>query len=290
MDETPPAADPLERIALALERIADRLAPPAAPTDWSHSAYRWRAATPDRPRGELETIAHPQAVELDDLLCIDRQKAEIDRNTCQFLDGRGANNLLLWGSRGTGKSTLIKALLHRYADSGLRMIEIDKDGLHELPAVIALVRARPERFLLYCDDLSFEADDSGYKALKSVLEGGLEAAPENLLIYATSNRRHLLPEYQSENQAGRIVDGELHPGEAVEEKISLSERFGLWLSFYPFSQEEYLRIVHHWLKKSGRPFDAAETRRAALQWALHRGSRSGRVARQFAIDWSARSA
>ncbi len=282
--------DSLKRIADALQQLAASLAPPTPATDWSHIAYRWRPAADKHAVGWLEGIATPHRVDLDDLLCIDTQKAEIDRNTCQFLDRRGANNVLLWGSRGTGKSTLIKALLHRYAEDGLRMIEVDKMHLTDLPDIVMRVRERPERFIVYCDDLSFEADESGYKALKAVLEGALSAPPDNLLIYATSNRRHLLPEFQHENQASRVVDGELHQSEAIEEKISLSERFGLWQSFYPFNQEEYLRIAHHWLARAGIDYDAKQTRRAALQWALRRGSRSGRVAYQFALDWQARGA
>ncbi len=280
--------DSLKRIADALQQLAASLAPPAPACDWNHIAYRWRPATGKHAIGWLEGIATPHRVDLDDLLCIDAQKAEVDRNTCQFLDRRGANNVLLWGSRGTGKSTLIKALLHRYAEDGLRMIEVDKEHLTDLPNIVTLIRERPERFIVYCDDLSFEADESGYKALKAVLEGALSAPPDNLLIYATSNRRHLLPEFQHENQASHVVDGELHLSEAIEEKISLSERFGLWQSFYPFNQDEYLRIVHHWLARTGADFDAEQTRRAALQWALRRGSRSGRVACQFAVDWQAR--
>ncbi len=282
--------DPLHRIANALEQIASALAPPTPATDWAYFAYRWRPATGNIRNGWLEGIAMPHRVDLDDLLCIDTQKAEVDRNTCQFLDGRGANNVLLWGSRGTGKSTLIKALLHRYAEDGLRMIEVNKAHLTDLPRIVALIRERPERFIVYCDDLSFEADESGYKALKVALEGALGAPPDNLLIYATSNRRHLLPEFQHENQASQVVDGELHQSEAIEEKISLSERFGLWQSFYPFNQDEYLRIVRHWLIRADAEHNAEESRRAALQWALRRGSRSGRVAYQFALDWQARGA
>ena len=220
---------------------------------------------------------------------MDRQKAEIQRNTRQFIAGLPANNVLLWGARGTGKSSLIKALLNEYADQGLRMIEVDKDDLVHWADIVERVYDRPERFLLYCDDLSFEADDASYKALKAILDGSISAAPENVLLYATSNRRHLLPEYMSENQDSRIVEGELHHGEAVEEKISLSERFGLWLSFHPFSQDDYLAIVAYWLGELGwtEGLDE-ESRKLALRWALTRGSRSGRVAWQFARDWVGR--
>lgn len=262
---------------------------PAAPQtpDWDRSiAFRWRKYLH---RGHLEAVRHPHKLRLHDLQRIDRQKNEIDRNTRQFLAGQPANNVLLWGPRGTGKSSLIKALLNEYADQGLRMIEVDKDHLIDLPEIIDQVYDRPEHILLYCDDLSFESDDTSYKALKAVLDGSISAAPENVLLYATSNRRHLLPEYMSENQSSRIVEGELHHGEAVEEKISLSERFGLWLSFHPFSQDDYLAIVNYWLKALAAIDEIdEETRKLSLRWALTRGSRSGRVAYQFARDWTGR--
>ena len=232
----------------------------------------------------------PHRLTLSDLCCVDAQRDEIDRNTRQFLAGAGANNVLLWGSRGTGKSSLIKALFNTYRDQGLRLIEIDKADLIDLPDILELIHNRPERFILYCDDLSFDAGESGYQALKAVLDGSISAAPDNLLIYATSNRRHLLPEFQRENRDTRINDGEIHHGESVEEKISLSDRFGLWLSFHPFSQAQYLRVCHHWLARLQADADADETERAALQWALHRGSRSGRTAWQFARDWAGRHA
>jgi predicted AAA+ superfamily ATPase len=237
----------------------------------------------------LSGVAHPHRLQLDDLLCMDRQKAEVVRNTRQFVAGRPANNELLWGSRGTGKSSLIKAIFNAFADEGLRLIEVDKSDLLHLPQLLELLYGRPERFLLYCDDLSFEAGDASYKALKAVLEGTIAAPLENVLIYATSNRRHLMPELMAENLEARPVDGEIHQGEAVEEKISLSERFGLWLSFYPFSQDEYLAIVGHWLRQLGvRDAADEDTRAAALRWATQRGSRSGRVARQFALDRAGR--
>jgi hypothetical protein len=267
-----------------LERI-ERLLPPAPPeTDWSAPAYRWRS---DKTTGWLETIHHPQALSLDDLLCMDNQKAAVLRNTERFLSGHPANNVLLWGSRGTGKSSLVKALLPVYADQDLRLIEVDKEELLRLPIILDQIDQRPERFILFSDDLSFEASEPGYKPLKAALEGSLSGLPGNVLIYATSNRRHLLPEYFSENRETTVVDGEIHLGDAVEEKISLSERFGLWISFYPFSQEDYLAIVEHWLQQNGGEMNE-ETRLLALQWATQRGSRSGRVARQFAIDLASR--
>lgn len=279
----------LER-GLELAGRIERLLPAGgAEPDWeAHHAYRWRRVAG---RGRLEGVAHPQAIALADLRCIERQKDEIRRNTEQFLRGLPANNVLLWGSRGTGKSSLIKALLTEFAPRGLRLIEIDKHELLDLPEIVDRVWDRPERFMLFCDDLSFEADDPSYKALKALLDGSISAPPANLLIYATSNRRHLLPEYFSENLEARNVDGEIHPGESVEEKVSLSDRFGMWLSFHPFRQEEYLVIVAHWLERLDAPAtDAATVERAALQWALARGSRSGRTAYQFARDWAGRGA
>ncbi len=277
--------DDLYRRAEALiERLERLLDPAPAAPDWDHIAFRWRGG-----RG-LQPVRRPHRVELDDLLCMEAQKAEIVRNTAQFVAGRSANNVLLWGSRGTGKSTLVKAVLNRFAGDGLRLIEVEKQDLVNLPEIVELLYDRPERFLLYSDDLSFEADDPGYKSLKAALDGSIAAPPENVLIYATSNRRHLLPEYMRENLESRVVDGEIHHGEGVEEKISLSERFGLWLSFYPFDQEQYLQIVDHWLAKLGSPTtDDAAIREAALRWALKRGSRSGRVAWQFARDQAGRS-
>jgi len=276
--------DILTRASTLIGRIEELLPRPMAPPSWDATAFRWRK---DGQRGRLEAIGHPHRLALEDLLCIDAQRAEIERNTRQFLAGRSANNVLLWGSRGTGKSSLIKALLNAYQDQGLRLIEVDKDDLLDLPDILDIIRDRPERFIVYCDDLSFEASESGYKALKAVLDGSVSAALDNLLIYATSNRRHLLPEYQSENQATRLVDGEIHHGEGVEEKISLSDRFGIWLSFYPFTQDQYLTVVRHWLQRLGAD-PSPEAERVALQWALRRGSRSGRTAWQFARDWAGR--
>ncbi|HWS13414.1 MAG TPA: ATP-binding protein [Rhodocyclaceae bacterium] len=281
----------LERLVARAEALlahVEALLPvPAAEPDWKASAaFRWRKSSG---RGRLDPVRQLHRIRLADLRDIDAQKRRIDANTRQFVEGRGANNVLLTGARGTGKSSLIKALLNQYAKKGLRLIEVDKGDLIDLPDIVDLVASRPERFIVFCDDLSFEAGEPGYKALKSVLDGSVAAVPDNLLIYATSNRRHLMPEYHDENLATRHIDGEIHPGEATEEKISLSERFGLWLSFYPFDQDAYLDIVAHWLKVFGVPeARIPESRDEALQWALMRGSRSGRVAWQFARDWSGR--
>ena len=225
---------------------------------------------------------------LDDLLGIERQKLALVDNTRAFLQGLPANHALLWGARGTGKSSMVRALLREYAEDGLRLVEIERDHLADLPQVLGLLADQPQRFILFCDDLSFEAGETAYKALKSVLDGSVAAPPENVLIYATSNRRHLMPEYFAENLDTKRVDDEIHPGEAVEEKISLSERFGLWLSFYPFDQDAYLTIAAHWLRTFGlSDAEVAKAEREALNWALMRGSRSGRVAWQFAKDWAA---
>lgn len=278
----------LERLLERADQLLDRiepLLPPRAKTDWSARAFRWRR----RLRiGYLEPIYHPHPLRLDDLQGIERQKGLLLRNTRQFVAGLPANNALLTGSRGTGKSSLVKALLTELGDRGLRLIEVDRQGLSDLHEIVAPLRDRPERFILYTDDLSFEAEDPSYKALKAILDGSLARAPGNVLIYATSNRRHLLPEYLRENREARYhEEGEIHQSEAVEEKISLSERFGLWLTFYPFKQEEYLVIVEHWLARLGTEIDEA-ARAEALRYALQRGSRSGRVAQQFARDWAGR--
>ena len=282
-----PNVDGLILRAEALIERLERVLPAAPePIDWAAQAFRWRSRGG---RGWLQAVAAIHAISVEDLLCLDRQKAEVERNTRQFLAGRSANNILLWGSRGTGKSSLVKAVFNRLAGQGLRLIEVDKADMGDLPDILDLVRPRPERFVLYCDDLSFEASEPGYKALKAALEGSIGAAPENLLIYATSNRRHLLPEFQSENREARMVDGELHHGESVEEKISLSDRFGLWVAFHPFNQAQYLSVVRHWVGRLGEPpADWEPVEREALQWALRRGSRSGRTAWQFARDWSGR--
>ncbi|MCC6302945.1 MAG: ATP-binding protein [Gammaproteobacteria bacterium] len=277
----------LARAERLMERIERLLPAGGREIGWENAtAFRWRRAYG---RGYLEAVRHPHRIRLGDLHNIDEQKGEIDRNTRQFLAGLPANNVLLWGSRGTGKSSLIKALLTEYAGRGLRVIEVEAGHLADLPDIVDIIHDRPERFLLFCDDLSFEADDASYKALKAVLDGSLAGATDNLLVYATSNRRHLLPEYMGENEQARLRGGEIHHGEAVEEKISLSERFGMWLSFYPFSQDHYLEICLGWLQRLGVPLDDPEdVRREALRYALARGSRSGRVAWQFARDWAGR--
>jgi uncharacterized protein len=273
-----------KRLHRLLDRVEPLLPQPRREVDWRCHAFRWRD-------GQLQGVLEPHRCELDDLLCMDRQKEEVMRNTQRFVAGHTANHVLLWGARGTGKSTLIKALLSHFADQGLRLVEVEADELRQLPQIAEAIENRPERFILYCDDLSFEADDPSYKALKAILEGSIVAPPPNLMICATSNRRHLMPEYQKENQETRYVGDEIHPGETVEEKVSLSERFGLWLSFYPFGQAQYLQICAHWLNNlGGDAGDPEAWRNAAVQWAAQRGSRSGRVARQFAIDWLGREA
>jgi predicted AAA+ superfamily ATPase len=257
--------------------------------DWTAStAYRYRKRSTGH--GTLEPVRHVGAMRLDDLKEISPQKDKIQRNTLQFVEGKPANNVLLTGARGTGKSSLIKACLNEYASSGLRLIEVDKADLVDLPDIVDVVSARAEKFIVFCDDLSFEEGEPGYKALKSILDGSVAATSSNVLIYATSNRRHLLPEYMKENLSyTHTDDGEVHPGEVIEEKISLSERFGLWVSFYPFTQDEYLVIVAQWLSSFGVDARAVSTARPeALVWALERGSRSGRVAWQFARDYAGR--
>lgn len=262
--------------------------PPAPPAiNWESHAYRWRRRGS---RGWLEAVNHVARIGLEDLQHIERQKSVIERNTVHFLQGKPANNVLMTGARGTGKSSLVKAMLATHGGQGLRLIEVDKSDLADLPDIIDLIAGRPERYIVFCDDLSFEEGEAGYKALKSVLDGSIAATSANVLIYATSNRRHLMPEYMRENlSAQHQSDGEIHPGETVEEKISLSERFGIWLSFYPFKQDDYLDIVSHWLTELGCPADEIDRARTeALQWTIERGSRSGRVAWQFAKDWAAR--
>lgn len=272
------------RLDTLLDRLEPLLPPAPQPTDWDALAFRWR-----RP-GYLQAVRHPQLLDPDALLGIERQKDLLARNTEQFVRGLPANNALLWGSRGTGKSSLIRAMLEQFSGQGLRLIEVERRDLADLPEIVEPLYEREERFVIFSDDLSFEADDPSYKALKATLDGSVAAAPDNVLIYATSNRRHLLPEYQRDNQDSRAVDGEIHHGEAVEEKISLSERFGLWLAFHPFRQDDYLAIVFHTLQRMKASFDAEAVRPEALRFALERGSRSGRVAAQFARDWAGRSA
>jgi len=277
----------LERAESLLGRLEAILPAPLTEPEWKAAiAFRWRKRNG---RGHLQPVAHPHVIRFDDLQDIDDQKSRLEANTRHFVQGRPANNVLLTGARGTGKSSLVKAALQRFAKQGLRVIEVDRGDLIDLPDIADLVAGRPERFIVFSDDLSFEANDPGYKALKSVLDGGIAATSDNLLIYATSNRRHLMPERMAENlEAKHTEDGEIHPGETTEEKISLSERFGLWLSFYPFDQEQYLHIVQHWVAVlAPGKHDAQKLQHAALLWALERGSRSGRVAYQFARHWAA---
>ncbi|MEX3555660.1 MAG: ATP-binding protein [Burkholderia gladioli] len=278
----------LDRAEALLGRFEALLPPAPADVDWNAAtAFRWRKR---QGRGYLQAVPAISTIALDDLHNIDRQKALIEQNTRQFVTRRPANNVLLTGARGTGKSSLIKACLNAFPADGLRLIEVDKDDLHDLGDIVDLISARPERFIVFCDDLSFEDGESGYKALKVALDGSISAQSDNVLIYATSNRRHLLPEYMSDNESYKhLPDGDIHPGEVVEEKISLSERFGLWVSFYPFKQDDYLAIVGHWLRHFGCDEAQVEAARGdALVWALERGSRSGRVAWQFARDRSGR--
>jgi uncharacterized protein len=277
----------LERAERLMERIESVLPSRLGAPDWTASiAFRYRKR--GNGHGVLEPVRQVGAIRLSDLQEIDDQKVKIRRNTLQFVRGLPANNVLLTGARGTGKSSLVKACLQEFAADGLRLIEVDKSDLVDLPDIVDVVADRPERFVVFCDDLSFEDGDPGYKALKSILDGSVSAVGQNVLIYATSNRRHLLPEYMKENLSyTHTADGEVHPGEVVEEKISLSERFGLWVSFYPFSQDEYLSIIAQWLKSFGVTESHIEAARPqALVWALERGSRSGRVAYQFARDYA----
>ena len=277
----------LARADAVLARLEQWLPAPPATVDWKASiAFRWRRKGK---HAQLEPIHQVHRIDLRDLHGIDDQKKLVEQNTRQFVEGLPANNVLLTGARGTGKSSLVKALLNKYASRGMRLIEVEKRDLTDLPDIVELIHARPERFVLYCDDLSFEADEPGYKALKVVLDGSVAAASENCLIYATSNRRHLMPEFMQENLEYKHVGEEIHPGETSEEKISLSERFGLWVSFYPFDQEHYLDIARYWVGvlRVDNP-DPEHLRREALQWALSRGSRSGRVAWHFARDYAGR--
>ena len=277
----------MARVESLMTRIESVLPHPLSAPDWTASvAYRYRKRSSGH--GALEPVRHLGTMRLTDLKEIEDQKDKIQRNTEQFVRGKPANNVLLTGSRGTCKSSLIKACLNEYSARGLRLIEVDKADLTDLPDIVDVVSGLPEKFIVFCDDLSFEEGESGYKALKSILDGSVAAATPNVLIYATSNRRHLLPEYMTENLTyTHSEDGEVHPGEVVEEKISLSERFGLWVSFYPFSQDEYLTIVAQWLSSFGVDAETISAARpASLVWALERGSRSGRVAYQFARDFA----
>ncbi|MDR1890369.1 MAG: ATP-binding protein [Zoogloeaceae bacterium] len=279
----------LQRAESLLARIEAQLPPVATLPDWGKTvACRWKVR---QGRGALTPVRLLHPIRLADLTGIDEQKARVVANTRQFVQGRPANNVLLTGTRGCGKSSLIKALLNEFSGQGLRLIEVDKEDLTDIAEIIDQIVGRPEKFLVFCDDLSFESGENAYKALKSALDGSIAAPPENVLIYATSNRRHLMPDYFADNlETARADNGEIHPGEAVEEKVSLSDRFGLWISFYPFDQEAYLSIVAHWLAFFGcRPKAIAAAGREALNWALSRGSRSGRVAWQFARDYAGRA-
>ncbi|WP_122421308.1 ATP-binding protein [Pseudomonas viridiflava] len=278
----------LERADAVLARLEPLLPALREPVDWTQAlAARW---VREGRSGYLMPLEVSLDMRLSDLIGVDLQRDQLGRNTRQFIDGLPANHALLWGSRGTGKSSLIRALLAEYAASGLRLIEIERDHLGDLPRVVEQLQKLPQRFVLFCDDLSFESGEGDYRVLKSVLDGSLEQAPDNVLLYATSNRRHLVREKESDNANWQQVDGELHPSEAVEDKIALSDRFGLWLSFYPFTQDHYLNVVEHWITqlalKSGLSWQRDENLdKAAVRWATGRGNRNGRCAYQFARYW-----
>ena len=273
-----------KRAVSVLERLDAWLPQPLQEPNWAAVAFRWQQVGQ---QGILQALPTPHTFPLSRLAAVDNQMKQLVRNTEQFLAGRPANNALLSGARGTGKSSLVKALLHEYAEQGLRLIEVDKQDLASLPSLLKLLQGRAEKFIVFCDDLSFEHGDDGYKALKTALDGGLSVRADNVIVYATSNRRHLLPEYFADNTAYTGDRGEVHPQEAVEEKVSLSDRFGLWLSFYPFDQIAYLQAVENWLQAADVVYDDI-ARKAALNWSLSRGGRSGRVAWQFVCDWVGR--
>ncbi len=280
MDET---NNLITRVESLIDRLESFLPPKKTPIDWSALAWRWQVSNN---QGNLHAVNFPHNVHLDDIKNVDEQKSEIIRNTLQFINGLPANNVLLTGARGTGKSSLIKALLTEFSSNGLRLVEVERNHLVYLPDIVSLLRERAERFIIFCDDLTFESADTGYKALKVTLDGSIACTSENVIIYATSNRRHLLPEYMAENLDTHYLNDEIRPNDTVEEKVSLSERFGLWLSFYPFSQDEYLSIVSLWIKRFGIMESNGEVRNLALQFSLSRGSRSGRIAYQFARDYA----
>lgn len=271
----------LQSLSQVLAQLHQTLPSLKQEPDFSAPAFKWQ-------NKQLIPIFHPKKIDLDDLKGIERQKAKVIQNTLQFLNGLPANDVLLTGSRGTGKSSIVRALLSQYQNQGLRLIEIERDDLSELPEIQKIIQNRPEKFIVYCDDLAFNAEDENYRSLKSVLDGSLQSGSSNFIIYATSNRRHLLPEFMHENTPVTRVDvpqyNELHPQEAIEEKISLSDRFGLWLSFYPMDQALYLEIVEHYLAKSKMPM-TEEVRAEALRWCQARGQRSGRAAYQFSKHW-----
>ncbi len=276
----------ISRLEQLIDRVERILPEPQALPDWTAAAFRWRLDS--RGRGYLQPVVNPHRVALDSLKNIDTQKQKILRNTEQFVAGRPANNVLLTGARGTGKSTLIKACWNHFAEQGLKIIEVDKTDLLQLADIVDLVSLRPEKFIIFCDDMSFEEGELSYKALKSALDGSLAAPSANILFYATSNRRHLLPEKMRDNLDVSYEDGEVRPNDSIEEKVSLSERFGLWLSFYPFSQDDYLAAARYWISNLGGSWDE-KTEFEALFWHRTRGARSGRVAWQFARDYIGRA-
>ena len=289
MSLDPELTERLKRVLTAVEPLLPR---PVQKIDWAtcHAA-NWRRSTF---AGTMEPVPSVEAIHLDDLLGIEPQKKIVEENTRQFIAGLPANNALLWGVRGTGKSSLVRALLHAYGERGLRIVQVDKDDLVSLPAIVDEVKGQPFKFIVFSDDLSFESGDASYKVLKSALDGSVYGVPDNVLIYVTSNRRHLVPEYESDNRGAMLVEGEVHHGEAVEEKISLSGRFGLWVGFHPFSQDLYVDVVRRWVaklaEKLGTPVEwTREAEAAAILWSQKKGDRSGRIAYQFACDWVGRS-
>ena len=277
----------IQKAESLIARLEAVLPPVATDIDWNALAWRWQVK---QGRGYLRAVDHPHHIVLDAICNVDEQKSEIVRNTAQFVNGFPANNVLLTGARGTGKSTLVKALLSEFSKDGLRLVEVEKEDLVDLPEIVEILRNRPECFIVFCDDLSFEASEPGYKSLKVVLDGSISSTSDNVVVYATSNRRHLMPEFMAENLQTQYVGEEIRPGDTTEEKVSLSERFGLWLSFYAFEQDEYLKVAQYWLMHFGISEMTAEIRQAALLFSLTRGARSGRVAYQFARDYVGRSA
>lgn len=278
----------LDKLETVLERLTVLLPEKTLPLDWAQ--YRAAVWKKHSQYGYLVPVSSTPSITLGDVLGVDKQKHMLKNNTAQFLASKPANNVLLTGSRGTGKSSLIQALLNQFGDQGLRLIQVDKSDLADLMTIVECLKGQPYRFILFCDDLSFESQDEGYKALKSALDGGLYSAPENVLIYATSNRRHLLPEYQADNAGASNVETEIHHAEVVEEKVSLSDRFGLWLTFYPINQQAYVEIVRHWLEQLATPHGlkvvwSQELQVLSVRWADNRGTRSGRTAYQFARHW-----
>lgn len=277
----------IQKAESLIARLDAVLPPVATDIDWNALAWRWQVK---QGRGYLRAVDHPHHIVLDAICNVDEQKSEIVRNTAQFVNGFPANNVLLTGARGTGKSTLVKALLSEFSKDGLRLVEVEKEDLVDLPEIVEILRNRPECFIVFCDDLSFDATEPGYKSLKVVLDGSISSTSDNVVVYATSNRRHLMPEFMAENLQTQYVGEEIRPGDTTEEKVSLSERFGLWLSFYAFDQDEYLKVAQYWLMHFGSSEMTAEIRQAALLFSLTRGARSGRVAYQFARDYVGRSA